>query len=157
MLSKCIVRKDNPIHIGGGRYEVKGGIAMCDHETLERRLNEFLSERHFEEWIPKSRIENLETGLRTFAHELAFALDATETEEHPLEKAAVAADTVDEIIRGQLRGRTPKAFAALADETKALLWAETSLLDELMPRGRQISPNWLEKKLYPECGRNAAL
>ena len=130
---------------------------MCDHEKLEKRLSEFLSERHFEEWIPASRIGSLETGLRTFAHELAFALDAAETAEHPLEKAAIAADEVDEIISGQLRGKMPQAFATLADETKALLWAETSLLDELMPRSRQISPNWLEKNLYPECQRCAAL
>lgn len=130
---------------------------MCDHMKLDERLDVFLSERHFEEWIPVSRIGNLETGLRTFAHELAFALDAAEIAEHPLGKAAVAADAVDEIISSQLRGRTSQAFATLADETKALLWAETSLLDELMPRNRQISPNWLEKNLYPECQRCEAL
>ncbi|MCR5439106.1 MAG: hypothetical protein K6F01_06690 [Selenomonas sp.] len=129
---------------------------MCDHDKLERMLNEFFSERHFEEWIPEPRIESLETGLRNFAHELALALDGTEAAEHPLEKAAIAADAVDEIISGHLRGRTPLAFATLADETKALLWAEISLLDELMPRSHQISPNWLEKNLYPECRRQAA-
>ncbi len=60
---------------------------MCDHDKLDRRLNEFFSERHFEEWIPEPRIESLETGLRNFAHALAFALDGEEAAENPLEKS----------------------------------------------------------------------
>ena len=124
---------------------------MCDHIKLDERLDEFLSERHFEEWIPVSQIDSLEMSLRTFAHELAFALEQASDEENPLEKAAGAVDAIDEIISGRMKNTAPRVFRVLADETKALLWSEISLLDELMPQDRQVSPDWLEKNLYPEC------
>ena len=131
--------------------EPKEVLDMCDHAKLDEQLDTYLATRRFAEWIPDpAEAETLSTALRQFAHELAYALDEDSPEKQtapPLRHAAETAGRINAILQSRRNPLTVTDFDCFEPETKILLWDEADIIDTLLPREQQISPNWLESNL----------
>ena len=121
---------------------------MCDHQKLDVKVDGFLQDIQLETWLKPEAARAAEDEVREIVHLVAEGVD------HP-EKQVVQHERLMELLGSvdrQMRKRTSPGVIfddkSLAPETKSLLYYTAFLVDDVLDKEKQITPNCLLHELF---------
>lgn len=121
---------------------------MCDHQKLDGKVDGFLQDIRLETWLKPENARATADEVRGIVHLVAEGADHPEKQVGQHERLMELLGNVDR----QLRRRTNPGVIfddkSLAPETKSLIYYTAFLVDEVLDKEKQITPNCLLHELF---------
>jgi hypothetical protein len=121
---------------------------MCDHQKLDGKVDGFLQNIRLDSWLKPEAARAAADEVREIVHLVAEGVDHPEKQGEHHERVMELLGDVDRRMRARNCPGVIFDDRSLAPETKSLIYYTAFLVDEVLDKEKQITPNYLLHELF---------